>query len=76
MEKVTPYSKFVGYSTETIWQIKIKGPFEEIIDIDYKIPLFHLKLKICHFLYVNTLFCKRNLKIIALKFNNSCLSPI
>ena len=26
MEKVVPNSKFVGHSTEIIWQSKIKGP--------------------------------------------------
>ena len=28
MEKVVPNSKFVGYSTEIIWQRKIEGPLE------------------------------------------------
>ena len=29
MEKVVPNSKYVGHSTETIWQRKIKGPFKD-----------------------------------------------
>ena len=28
MEKVAPHSKFVGHSTEIIWQSKIKGPLK------------------------------------------------
>ena len=31
MEKVAPNSKFVGHSTEIIWQSKIKGPLRSVM---------------------------------------------
>ena len=30
MEKVAPNSKFVGHSTEVIWQCKIRAPLKQI----------------------------------------------
>ena len=34
MEKVVPNSKFVGHSTEIIWQSKIKGPLQIVVIVE------------------------------------------
>ena len=38
MEKVVPNSKFVGYSTEIIQQIKIKGPLAKRPRASFEFP--------------------------------------
>ena len=46
MEKVAPNSKFVGHSTEIIWQSKIKGPLNSLVWTRYS--LFLNKSDSCH----------------------------